>query len=176
MEIYLEAPTKWGLFAIGATAKGLSSLFFPGAATTAVLCDPGPVSQEAHRSARNHATRGISALCRYIEGSPMGTVSLDVSWATPFMRDIYMALLAVPPGQTVSYGELAALAGHPGAQRAVGGAMKRNRLPLFVPCHRVIASGGRIGGWSGQEGWKPKLLAHEGATVGVRVSKTGEMV
>ena len=109
----------------------------------------------------------------------MGKVTLDLSWATPFMKDIYHALLTVPPGQTVTYGELAALAEHPGAQRAVGGAMKRNRLPLFVPCHRVIASGGSIGGWSGQAGWKPRILAHEGvcfSSVGDRVSKTGEMV
>ncbi len=178
MEIYLEAATEWGVFAVGATGGGVSSLYFPGTEATAALCDPGPAALAPHDSARHHAERGVEALLRYVEGGTMGRIPLDLSWATPFMGDVYRALLTVPLGQTVSYGELAALAGHSGAQRAVGGAMKRNRLPLFVPCHRVLAAQGRIGGWSGQAGWKRRILGHEGVCFsrgGDCISKSGEL-
>jgi methylated-DNA-[protein]-cysteine S-methyltransferase len=69
----------------------------------------------------------------------------------------------VPYGETVSYGELAEMAGRPGAARAVGNAMSRNPLPIVVPCHRVVAAGGRIGGY-GPSGIPTKrfLLALEG--------------
>jgi methylated-DNA-[protein]-cysteine S-methyltransferase len=74
----------------------------------------------------------------------------------------------VPLGETVSYGELAEMAGRPGAARAVGGAMARNPVPLFVPCHRVLAAGGRLGGFGGARNAldiKRWLLAHEAAQV-----------
>ncbi len=85
-----------------------------------------------------------------------------------FRSDIYNALTSeVPSGQTVSYGELAGLAGNPKAARAVGTAMRRNPLPIIVPCHRVLRSGGSLGGYmgSGEDGLRMKkwLLAHEGA-------------
>jgi methylated-DNA-[protein]-cysteine S-methyltransferase len=69
-------------------------------------------------------------------------VELDFSWSTPFHAAIRDALRAVPYGETVTYGELAALAGHPNAQRAAGTFCARNRFPLFVPCHRVVAAAG----------------------------------
>jgi methylated-DNA-[protein]-cysteine S-methyltransferase len=69
----------------------------------------------------------------------------------------------VPYGETVSYGELAEMAGRPGAARAVGNAMSRNPVPIVVPCHRVVAAGGRVGGY-GPSGVRTKrfLLALEG--------------
>jgi methylated-DNA-[protein]-cysteine S-methyltransferase len=69
-------------------------------------------------------------------------VELDLEWCTPFQRAVADALRAVPYGETVTYGELAALAGHPNAQRAAGSFCARNRTPLVVPCHRVVAAGG----------------------------------
>lgn len=68
----------------------------------------------------------------------------------------------VPYGETVSYGELAVMAGRPGAARAVGSAMANNPIPVVVPCHRVLAAGGRIGGYGGGLGMKRALLAIEG--------------
>ncbi len=62
---------------------------------------------------------------------------LDFSWASPFYRLVYKKLLTVGFGKTVTYGELAAMAGNPRACRAVGSAMNKNRYPLAVPCHRV---------------------------------------
>ncbi|HSH69240.1 MAG TPA: methylated-DNA--[protein]-cysteine S-methyltransferase [Deferrisomatales bacterium] len=84
--------------------------------------------------------------------------------ATPFQHRVWDALLAIPPGETRTYGELAATLGT--SARAVGGACRRNPLPILVPCHRVVAKGG-LGGFSGawQEGpelaLKRALLARE---------------
>jgi methylated-DNA-[protein]-cysteine S-methyltransferase len=69
-------------------------------------------------------------------------VELDLDWATPFQASVAAALRAIPYGETVTYGELAALAGHPNAQRAAGTFCAHNRFPLFVPCHRVVAADG----------------------------------
>ncbi len=83
-----------------------------------------------------------------------------------FQRDVLRELLRVPFGQLVSYGELAARAGSPGAARAAGAAMAANPLPVVLPCHRVVAADGGLGGYTGGVAFKKKLLAHEGAVVG----------
>jgi len=74
---------------------------------------------------------------------------------TPFMRRVYDVVRRIPSGETRSYGEVADAAGRPGAARAVGAAMARNRICLFIPCHRVVGSSG-IGGWSGTGGLEQK--------------------
>ena len=71
---------------------------------------------------------------------------------TPFQARVREGLLAIPYGGSCSYGELAAAIGHPGAARAVGQANARNPIPIIVPCHRVLASGGRMGGYLGEWG------------------------
>lgn len=78
-----------------------------------------------------------------------------------FYRQVWEALRQVPYGKTVTYGELAAAAGNAGAVRAVGGAMSSNKLPLVVPCHRVVASGGKLGGFAYGTQWKQWLLEME---------------
>jgi methylated-DNA-[protein]-cysteine S-methyltransferase len=93
------------------------------------------------------------------------TMPVDLSGMEPgFPRTVYEVLRRdVRFGETVSYGELAEMAGRPGAARAVGNAMSRNPVPIVVPCHRVVTSGGRIGGY-GPSGVRTKrfLLALEG--------------
>ena len=89
------------------------------------------------------------------------TVPLDPVGATAFDVDVWTAARAIPYGETVSYGELAIMAGHPGAARAVGGSMARCPFSPVVPCHRVIHADGSLGGW-GSETWvKRWLLALE---------------
>jgi methylated-DNA-[protein]-cysteine S-methyltransferase len=80
----------------------------------------------------------------YFRGDPVGfgDVALDLDWCTPFQQAIAETLRAVPHGETVTYGELAALAGFPNAQRAAGSFCARNRYSLLVPCHRVVAADG----------------------------------
>lgn len=90
---------------------------------------------------------------------------LDLRLATPFGRDhVLPSLCHVPFGVTVSYAELARRAGRPGGARAVGQAVRRNPLPIVIPCHRVISSNGSLGGFSPNLALKRRLLAHEGVT------------
>ncbi len=79
-------------------------------------------------------------------------LKLDFSKHTDFQRRIYNALRKIPAGQTISYGELAAKVGSPAAARAVGQAMAKNPIPLIVPCHRVVASNGKMQGFSSERG------------------------
>ena len=80
---------------------------------------------------------------------------------TPFQNKVWAALRAIPFGTTISYGELAAHIGKPTASRAVGAANGANRLPLVVPCHRVIGADGSLTGFGGGLDTKRFLLAHE---------------
>ena len=68
---------------------------------------------------------------------------------TPFRRKVWAQLQQIPYGQVISYGELARRVGQPGASRAVGGANRHNPIPIIVPCHRVVAANGTLGGYSG---------------------------
>ena len=89
-------------------------------------------------------------------------VELDLDWCTPFQRAVVSALRTVPYGEIVTYGELAALAGHPNAQRAAGSVCAHNRYPVLVPCHRVVSANG-LGSYGslGVE-YKRRLLELEG--------------
>jgi methylated-DNA-[protein]-cysteine S-methyltransferase len=92
-------------------------------------------------------------------------VALDLDWATPFQRSLAETLRDMPRGEVVSYGELAALAGRPGAARAAGAFCAANRFAFVIPCHRVVAAHG-IGGY-GAAGpdVKRRLLALEGVAL-----------
>jgi O-6-methylguanine DNA methyltransferase len=94
-----------------------------------------------------------------------GGVELDLEWCTPFQRAVAGALREVPYGETVTYGELAALAGHPNAQRAAGTFCAHNRLPLILPCHRVVAAGGLGSYGSLGSDYKRRLLELEGVVL-----------
>jgi methylated-DNA-[protein]-cysteine S-methyltransferase len=100
-----------------------------------------PRAAELRRSASHPLVDRIRA---YFSGERVsfGDVALELEWATPFQASVAAALRAIPYGETVTYGELAALAGHPNAQRAAGTFCAQNRFPLFVPCHRVVAADG----------------------------------
>ncbi len=92
---------------------------------------------------------------------------VDLSEVTaPFRRQVLETLRReVGFGETVAYGELAAMAGRPGAARAVGSTMATNPVPIAIPCHRVLAAGGAIGGYGAGLGTKRALLALEGVEV-----------
>lgn len=89
-------------------------------------------------------------------------VEIDWSRVRGFRRRVLQELAEVPFGEVTTYGELAARSGSPGAARAVGSAMAANPLPILVPCHRVLRSGMKLGGYSGGLDVKRWLLAHEG--------------
>jgi methylated-DNA-[protein]-cysteine S-methyltransferase len=92
-------------------------------------------------------------------------VDLDLDGWTPFQRAVVAALRAVPRGEVVTYGELAALAGHPGAQRAAGTFCAHNRFPIVVPCHRVVGADGLGSYGSLGVAYKRRLLELEGAAL-----------
>jgi methylated-DNA-[protein]-cysteine S-methyltransferase len=99
------------------------------------------------------------------EASNLSTVRLDMDQVPAFHRRVYEVARTIPPGMTLSYGDIARRVGAPGAARAVGQALGRNPFPIVVPCHRVLAAGGKIGGFSAQGGvaTKRRMLAIEGA-------------
>jgi methylated-DNA-[protein]-cysteine S-methyltransferase len=97
-----------------------------------------------------HVTDGISC----------PSVELDISGFTEFRKKVSFAVMKIPRGRTMTYGELAALAGHPGAARAVGQVMAANPFAVIVPCHRVVAKQG-LGGYFWGPEIKKKLLAIE---------------
>lgn len=103
-------------------------------------------------------------LCAHFRGERVAfaDVEIDLEWATPFQRAVADALRAVPYGEVVTYGELAALAGHPNAQRAAGSFCAANRFPILVPCHRVVAADGLGSYGSLGRAYKRRLLALEG--------------
>jgi O-6-methylguanine DNA methyltransferase len=89
---------------------------------------------------------------------------------TPFQQKVWEELRAIPYGETISYMELARRIGHPGASRAVGSANGRNPISIVVPCHRVIAADGTLGGYGGGLDRKEWLLQHETAVCESAVS------
>jgi methylated-DNA-[protein]-cysteine S-methyltransferase len=109
----------------------------------------------------------VERIRRYFDGEPddFEDVELDLEYDTPFLTRCALALRAIPRGEVVSYGELAALAGSPGAARAAGSFCARNRLGLFVPCHRVVSAGGLGSYGSLGLGYKKRLLELEGVAL-----------
>lgn len=111
----------------------------------------------------------VERLQKHMSGEPQlfDDVELDLSSAPPFHRLVYEHTRAVRPGRTVTYGELAEMVGSPGAARAVGQAMARNRFLIVIPCHRVVAASRRPGGFSASGGvlTKARLLEIEGVSL-----------
>lgn len=156
----LPLATPEGEFVAHYSRRGLCGLDFPSPgerserATTAVPPPPG--------IRRWHAL-ATAALARALSGqAPKNLPPLDHSSGTEFQRRVWRALRQIRLGQTRSYAEVAREVGNPKAVRAVGGACGANPIPVFVPCHRVLAANHRLGGFSGGLDWKRRLLAREG--------------
>jgi len=115
----------------------------------------------------NKPANNNAKLQKMIAGALHGDVAwdeLDLSWATPFQLRVYRAMAKIKPGQTATYADLAKKIGMPRAYRAVANACARNRLPVVIPCHRVVRSDGGLGGYNAKDGLKMKkyLLQLEG--------------
>ncbi|MPY93116.1 MAG: methylated-DNA--[protein]-cysteine S-methyltransferase [Acidimicrobiia bacterium] len=111
--------------------------------------------------------RAIDAMVALLGGErrDLREVPLDMDGVPAFHRQVYEVTRSIPPGETLTYGEVASRLGEPGAARAVGQALGRNPFPIVVPCHRVVAAGGKLGGFSAEGGatTKRRMLAIEGA-------------
>jgi methylated-DNA-[protein]-cysteine S-methyltransferase len=117
--------------------------------------------------------RAIAGIVTLLDGesADLSDVAVDMEGIPPFNRRVYELARAIPPGSTLSYGEVAVRLGDPGAARAVGQALGENPLPIVVPCHRVLAAGGKMGGFSAPGGTvtKRRLLTIEGALADVEL-------
>jgi methylated-DNA-[protein]-cysteine S-methyltransferase len=175
--------TELGWFAAAADDACLLSLVFahrnaiaaaaalalqaPGGATQTSDLEPAGKTRRVHRD-------WFGALCRRLVDFASGAaddfadVPLFTARLSEFDQSVVRACRRIPYGATLSYGELAKRAGHAGAARGVGRTMATNRFPIIVPCHRVVAAGGRIGGYSAPQGlaMKRRLLALEAAEQG----------
>jgi methylated-DNA-[protein]-cysteine S-methyltransferase len=111
----------------------------------------------------------MRAITAHLEGErgDLDAIPIDVERMPQFYRTVYQAARRIAAGQTVTYGELAARCGSPGAARAVGQALAKNPVPIVVPCHRILAAGGAAGGFSAPGGLvtKARLLALEGVSL-----------
>ena len=105
----------------------------------------------------------VEDLDKYFAGEKVKFIyPLDLSWGTHFQQQVWKALHAIPYGHTKTYREVAERLKLEHAARAVGQAVARNPLPILIPCHRVVASNGSLGGFSSGLGWKRRLLGLEG--------------
>ena len=106
--------------------------------------------------------RGVAEqLAEYLAGTRTAFTVPTAPVGTPFQQAVWKQLLTIPYGRTQTYGEVAAAVGNRGAARAVGMANHRNPIPIIIPCHRVVAAGGKLGGYGGGLQLKRRLLRIE---------------
>lgn len=159
--------TAIGRCALAWSARGVAGVQLPEAdeaKTRRRVLQRFPGARESVPSPEMTWTR--DALTGLLRGMPsdLSSVSLDMDSLPPFHRRVYEAARAIPWRTTATYGTLARIVGAAGAARAVGQALARNPYALIVPCHRVVAAGGKTGGFSAHGGaaMKLRLLAIEG--------------
>ncbi len=146
--------TKWGTFVLETSPKGLYAVKFPGP----FIPRRDPVSTKRDRV----SIKATEAVNQYFKNpAHKMDLRLDLTGYTAFEKKVYCALQEIPAGAVIGYGELAKRAGYPGAARAVGTAMRKNRLPIVIPCHRVIPASGGLGEYSAGKKWKRRLLEYE---------------
>lgn len=174
-----EIPSDFGPVRLAATARGVAAVsllattddFEAGLARRGLVVSPEDAGPEAVALAQTAA----SAVQAVLDGAPvdLGAIPVDLGDRPAWDQLILGVVRTIPRGSTLSYGEVARRAGRPGAARATGGAVGRNPVGLLIPCHRVIAGDGRLGGygaaaWGGVEAaldLKAALLALEGVRV-----------
>ena len=157
----LPISTSDGRFVARYSEKGLAELKFPKVGSA--RCTDRTPQRGVPANIRCWHRAATGALKHVLAGrSPGKLPPLDLAGGTEFQRKVWNALRRIGRGRTKSYGEVARAIGQPKAGRAVGGACGANPVPVLVPCHRVLAAHGKIGGFGGGLDWKRKLLAREG--------------
>jgi methylated-DNA-[protein]-cysteine S-methyltransferase len=177
-------PGPWGPFHLAATERGVVAVewltsedAFEARLARRLAAQIDAVEDApTDDPARRHLDIAVAALGAMSAGRPARrTPRFDLRDRAPWDQRVLAAVAGIPWGRTASYGEIARRVGSPRAARAVGGSVGRNPVSLLIPCHRVIASDGTIGGY-GSDGWasraerlemKRDLLRREGVTVAV---------
>src|SRR6266545_2379770 len=163
--------TKWGWVGVAATARGVTAVVLPKQTRREAereIGEAGPgdgiSSNGTGKAAALHLKAARAVLEAYLNGEVRHVhLPLDLEGQPRFRRKVWEVLQTIPYGRVRSYGWVARKIGKPQAARAVGGACGANPVPLLVPCHRVIAGDGALGGFSGGLGVKKRLLRLEGA-------------
>jgi O-6-methylguanine DNA methyltransferase len=163
---YTQLNSPWGPLFLAATEKGICALQFLGGKDISNLISQlrDKPSHVVHKNALP-LVPAIDVLEQYFSGETKRlSHALDLQ-GTPFQLMVWSALREIPPGKVATYAEIAGEIGKPGAARAVGQACGSNNVVLFVPCHRVVAAQGKLGGFGGGLELKKALLRHEGVAV-----------
>jgi O-6-methylguanine DNA methyltransferase len=157
---YFESPM--GRLWVAATSKGLCRVNFASSEEEFLTSLKKEVHEETKRG-KDPFRDLFERLEKYFRGesTSFSDLPLDLR-GTDFQRRVWRAVAEIPYGETSTYGEVAARVGHPRAHRAAGSALKRNQLLIVVPCHRVVRSDGRLGGFSGGTEGRRRLLRLEG--------------
>jgi methylated-DNA-[protein]-cysteine S-methyltransferase len=152
---YDQFESPQGTMILTATAKGLAGVYFKGQKHF-------PKQRDWQRDPRNALlNQAKRELAEYFAGKRTHfSVALDPQ-GTPFQRSVWKQIAKVGFGKTLTYGELAKRAGHPGSARAAGAATGRNPISIIVPCHRIMGSDGSLTGYAGGLGRKRALLVLE---------------
>ena len=160
---YTLGKTAWGWLGFACRGARLVRLILPGLTKSSIINSfrtEFPDS-EFDPEILPHLQQSLMA---YFQAKSVDfNCDVDISWATPFARKVYQKCSRIPLGRTVSYAKLAEKAGSPQAARAVGSIMAANPTPLIIPCHRVLRSDGKLGGFSapGGQNLKKTLITLE---------------
>jgi methylated-DNA-[protein]-cysteine S-methyltransferase len=165
---FTQFETSIGHCAIAWGSGGIVGIWLPEASeseTRARLRRRLPDAEETAPPAP--VVEAIAGMTALLSGQrrDLSGVDLDMSDVPEFHRRVYAIAREIPPGETLTYGEIASRLGDPSQARAVGQALGQNRFPIVIPCHRVLAAGAKSGGFSAPGGvaTKLRLLAIEGA-------------
>lgn len=161
-------PTPLGACAIAWNARGISGVRLPEPSEQGLRRQLGPTWPDAIEAEPPPAVqRTIDGIGRLLHGEPLDLADaiLDEQDLADFDRRVYAISRTIPPGRTITYGELARRLDEPGAAQAVGRSLGRNPYPIVVPCHRIVGADGRMTGFSAPGGTETKrrLLVIEGA-------------
>ena len=152
--------TPIGRCGLGWSARGIASVQLPDRSDARLLARLRLRLPDAQLGSPPDAVRSAAErTCALFAGArdDLLDVVLDMQGVAPFHQQVYARARAIPPGRTITYGELAADLGEPGASRAVGQALGLNPFAPIVPCHRILAAGARSGGFSAPGGVDTKL-------------------
>lgn len=149
----LKIETTWGCIGVEQIDGRVVCCHLP------FLADQPEIPFAIESGGNDAASRFIVAA---LTGNPAKTPPLGKLEGTPFQMQVWQAIARIPKGETKTYGQLARSIGRPRAFRAVANACGKNPVPIFIPCHRVVAANGKIGGFSAGLPWKHLLLSQKG--------------
>lgn len=170
MQGYALFSCDYGTGAVISSEQGISHVLLPFGKGTAVEVEAGIISRYPDLLLDNgHAKAAADDLVAYFNGRLKSfSVPLDLRHLSSFAAKVCRCVIEIPYGEVRSYGQVAAAVGSSGAARGVGAVMAANRLPIIIPCHRVVAADGSMRGYSAEGGIATKmlLLLKEGVRLG----------